>query len=113
MTDQQYQQLWKKSRHFLVRDGYLFKRGKRQNIPVGELLGDLSNRRRSSGNYTMKAVTGDRKQHTIKFLTDINGRESMRTSSNMLNLAKSVNDELEFDTRSLCTQLGALLFGKR
>ena len=26
---------------------------------------------------------------------------------------KSVNDKLEFDTRSLCTRRGALLFGRR
>ena len=81
--------------------------------PLGELLDDLSNGRRSSGNYMTKVGTGDRKQHTIKFLADINGRECMRMLSNMSNLAKSVNDELEFDTRSLCTRHGALLFGRR
>ena len=39
MTDQQYQQLRRKSRNFLVRDGYLFKRGKRQNIPPRRVVG--------------------------------------------------------------------------
>ena len=103
MTDQQYQQLWKKSHHFLVEMGTYLNVEKDKIYPLGKLLCDLSNRRRSSGNYTIKAATGDQKQHTIKFLADINGRECMRTSSNMSNLAKSVNDELEFDMRSLCT----------
>ena len=39
LTNQQYQQLRKKSRNFLVRDGYLFKRGNKRNIPPRRVVG--------------------------------------------------------------------------
>jgi hypothetical protein len=39
LTDQQYQQLRKKSRKFLVRDGLLFKRGGKRNIPPRRVIG--------------------------------------------------------------------------
>jgi len=35
MTDQQFQRLRKKSRGFLVRDGYLYKRSRKRNVPPG------------------------------------------------------------------------------
>jgi len=44
ITDQQYQQLRKRSRNFLVRDGYLFKRGRRRNIPPRRVVGRLDQR---------------------------------------------------------------------
>jgi len=44
LTDQQYQRLRKKSRDFLVRDGYLFKRGRKRNIPPRRVIGQLAHR---------------------------------------------------------------------
>jgi Integrase zinc binding domain len=39
LTDQQFQRLRKKSRNFLVRDGYLFKRGRKRNVPPRRVVG--------------------------------------------------------------------------
>jgi len=39
MTDAQYQQLRKKSRDFLIRDGYLFKRGRKRGMPPRRVVG--------------------------------------------------------------------------
>jgi ribonuclease HI len=39
MTDSQYQQLRKKSRNFLVRDGMLFKRSRRHGVPPRRVIG--------------------------------------------------------------------------
>jgi hypothetical protein len=45
LTDQQYQRLRQKSRHFLVRDGYLFKRPRKRSQPPRRVIGkeDLRN----------------------------------------------------------------------
>ena len=42
LTDTQYQQLRKKSRQFLIRDGYLFKRGRKKGIPPRRVIGLLA-----------------------------------------------------------------------
>ena len=39
LTDPQYQQLRKKLRNFLARDGYLFKRGRKGNVPPQRVIG--------------------------------------------------------------------------
>jgi len=39
VTDQQFQQLRRKSRTFLVRDGYLFKRSRKRAIPPRRVIG--------------------------------------------------------------------------
>ena len=102
VTDQQFQQLRRKSRTFLVRDGYLFKRSRKRGIPLEELLANRSSDLRFLMSYTTKLGIVDSKGSMINCTGGINGRTCTTMSSNTSNRALNVNVDLEYDRRSLC-----------
>ena len=55
----------------------------------------------------------DGKQYTIRFLEDINEKRCMRMSSIILNPAKNISDEFEFDMKNSFILHEIQLFGKK
>ena len=112
MTDQQCQQLRRKSCSFLVHDEHLFKRFRKRWIPSWrvidkpeqrlEILKELNNETEHCG----QQETYDQMYQRYQW------KRCTMMSSNMSNHVKNVSADLEFD-KNLYIKLGALLYREK
>lgn len=108
ITYQKYQQWWKRSRNFLVCDGYLFKHGRRRNIPPRRVVGSPVQRHQR---VTQRSWTLGMAWNIWQSLSVI-PVERTKMSSSLLNLAINVSDAPLCVTKNLYILCRALLSGK-
>jgi hypothetical protein len=100
LTDAEYRQLRRKARGFFVRDGYLFKRGRKRGFPPRRVVGTQDQRSEIIRELHDEIGHAERRRRMVMYLVDINGKACMRTSKNGSGPARDANAVHEIDMKS-------------